>query len=108
MATRGIRGAINVSEDTLARDIVEKVGPGGHFLKEQHTFKNFRNELWMPTLLTRQPRDIWSREGSKDMSRRIREKVQRIIETHKAPPLPDKTLDALEKLKIKGDKELTG
>ena len=107
MTKRFVRG-IEVTAETLARNIVEKVGPGGHFLKEQHTFKNFRNELWVPTLLTRQPRNIWNREGSKDMSQRIRDKVQKIIETHKVPPLPDKIVAELETLKIKGEKELIG
>jgi hypothetical protein len=40
------------------------------------------------------------------MSQRVAEKVRNIIDTHKVPPLPDKTLAALEKLKISGEKEL--
>ena len=107
MTKRFVRG-IDVTPESLARDIVEKVGPGGHFLQEQHTFKNFRNELWVPSLLTRQPRDVWRQQGSKDMSQRIQEKVRKIIETHKVPSLPDKTLAELERMKIKGEKELTG
>ena len=107
MTKRFIRG-IEVNAESLARHIVEKVGPGGHFLQEQHTFKNFRNELWVPSLLTRQPRDVWRQQGSKDMSQRIQEKVRKIIETHKVPSLPDKTLAELERMKIKGEKELTG
>jgi trimethylamine--corrinoid protein Co-methyltransferase len=100
-----IRG-VDVSEETLARDVIEKVGPGGHFLDQDHTFKHFRKELWMPRLLTRQPYDIWSQRGSKDMSQRVAERVREILETHPVPPLPDKTLAALEKLRIKGEKEL--
>ena len=107
MAKRFIRG-IEVTPESLARDIVEKVGPGGHFLQEQHTFKHFRNELWVPSLLTRQPRDVWREQGSKDMSQRIQEKVRNIVETHQVPPLPDKTLSELERIKIDGEKELTG
>ena len=107
MTKRFVRG-IDVTPESLARDIVEKVGPGGHFLQEQHTFENFRNELWVPSLLTRQPRDVWRQQGSKDMSQRIQEKVRKIIETHKVPSLPDKTLAELERMKIKGEKELTG
>jgi len=106
MAKRFIRG-IEVTAETLARSVIEKVGPGGHFLQEDHTYEHFRKELWIPTLMARQPYDIWSQEGSKDMSQRAAEKVRNIIETHKVPPLPDKTLAALEKLKISGEKELT-
>jgi trimethylamine--corrinoid protein Co-methyltransferase len=107
MTKRFIRG-IEVTKESLARNIVEKVGPGGHFLRERHTFKHFRNELWVPSLLTRQARDIWRQEGSKDISQRIQEKVRNIIETHKVPPLADKTLTELERMRIKGETELVG
>jgi trimethylamine--corrinoid protein Co-methyltransferase len=94
MTKRFIRG-IDVSAETLARDVIEKVGPGGHFLQEDHTYEHFRKELWIPSLMARQPYDLWSQE-----------KVRNIIDTHKVPPLPGKTVTALEKLKVSGEKEL--
>jgi trimethylamine--corrinoid protein Co-methyltransferase len=106
MAKRFIRG-ITVNAETLARDVIQKVGPGGNFIQEEHTFRHFRNELWMPTLMSRQPYETWRQEGSKDMSRRVQEKVKAILDTHKVPLLPDKTLAALEKLKLDGERELT-
>ena len=106
MAKRFIQG-IEVTAETLARSVIEKVGPGGHFLQEDHTYEHFRKELWIPSLMARQPYDLWSQQGSKDMSQRVAEKVRNIIDTHKVPPLLDKTLAALEKLKISGEKELT-
>ena len=107
MAKHFIRG-VDVSPETLARDVIEKVGPGGHFLDQDHTFEHFRKELWVPRLLTRQPYDIWSEGGAKDMSQRVAERVRNIIETHQVPPLPDKTLSELEKIKIDGEKILAG
>jgi trimethylamine--corrinoid protein Co-methyltransferase len=106
MAKRFIRG-ITVNAETLARDVIQKVGPGGNFIQEEHTFRHFRNELWMPTLMSRQPYETWRQEGSKDMSRRVQDKVKAILDTHKVPLLPDKTLAALEKLKLDGERELT-
>lgn len=106
MAKRFIRG-IEVTPETLARDVIQKVGPGGNFLQEEHTFRHFRQELWMPTLMSRQPYGIWQQEGSKDMAVRVQEKVKEILESHKNSQLPDNTLSALEKLKLDGEKELT-
>ena len=106
MAKHFIRG-VDVSAETLARDVIERVGPGGHYLDQDHTFEHFRKELWIPRLLTRQPYDIWSEAGAKDMSQRVAERVREILETHPVPQLPDKTLAALEKLRIKAAKELT-
>ena len=106
MAKRFIRG-ITVNAETLARDVIQKVGPGGNFIQEEHTFRHFRNELWIPTLMSRQPYETWRQQGSKDMGRRVQEKVKAILDTHKVPPLPDKTLAALEKMKLDGERELT-
>jgi trimethylamine--corrinoid protein Co-methyltransferase len=105
MTKRFIRG-IDVTPETLAREIIQKVGPGGHFLQDDHTYRHFRQQLWIPTLMTRQPYDIWRQNGSKDMSVRVQEKVRKILETHKVLALPDNTLAALEKLKRKGEQEL--
>ena len=107
MAKRFIRG-IEVNADTLAREIVQKVGAGGNFLQQEHTFRHFRNELWRPSLMSRQAYGTWRQQGSKDMSVQVRGKVKEILETHKVPALPDKTLSALAKLKLNGERELTG
>jgi trimethylamine--corrinoid protein Co-methyltransferase len=106
MAKRFIRG-IEVNRDTLAREVVQQIGPGGNFIQHEHTFRHFRNELWRPSLLSRQSYDAWRQQGAADMSMRVRAKVKELLETHKLPPLPDKTLAALEKLKRDGEKELT-
>jgi trimethylamine--corrinoid protein Co-methyltransferase len=106
MAKRFIRG-IEVSRETLARGVIEEVGPGGHYLQERHTVRHMRNELWMPQLLARQHRDIWRAEGAKDMAQRVGERAQHLAERHEVPPLPDKLLSTLKTLKRNAIKELT-
>lgn len=106
MAKRFIRG-IEVNQETLAQDVIEQVGPGGQYLDQDHTLKHFKDELWRPKLLTRQSRIAWEKSGSKDMSQRIREELRKIVETHEVPPLPDKTLTTLEKIKKARDQEIT-
>jgi len=105
MAKRFIRG-IEVNAETLARGVIEQVGPGGHFLQEKHTVRHMRNELWMPELLARQHRDVWQAEGAKDMAQRVGERVREIVERHHVPALSDDTLTTLERLKRKGEAEL--
>jgi len=105
MAKRFIR-SFEVNTRTLARSVIEQVGPGGHFLQEDHTYDLFREELWRPTLLARQGYDDWEQAGAKDMAQRIRERVVEIIESHQVSPLPDKTVAALTKLRQKGEEEL--
>ena len=103
--TKRFISGIEVNRETIAREIIEAVGPGGHFLQQPHTVRHLRRELWRSELLTRQPYVTWEKEGSKDMGRRIQEKLKDIIENHEVPPLPDKVLSALQRIKRSSEKE---
>ncbi|GAB4446984.1 MAG: trimethylamine methyltransferase MttB [Anaerolineae bacterium] len=105
MAKRFLRG-IEVTPETLARDVVARVGPAGHYLEDDHTYDHFKDQLWRPTLLDRQGRDDWELAGSKDMAARVKEATLSIIETHQPAPLPEKTLAALAELREKGAADL--
>ncbi|RLB14423.1 MAG: hypothetical protein DRG82_13810, partial [Deltaproteobacteria bacterium] len=105
MTKRFLRG-LEINAETLARDVISKVGPGGNFLQEKHTFQNFRKELWRPNIFTRQNYNAWHAEGAKDTADRISEEIRRLVETHQASSLPSETLAALDRLKAKGEKEL--
>ncbi len=105
MAKRFIRG-IEVNAETLARGLIEKVGPGGHFLDQDHTYDHFKSELWMPGLMTRSAAEDWRSQGAKDLATRIQEQLEDIVKNHEAPSLPQNTLSALKTIRQKGEKEL--
>jgi trimethylamine--corrinoid protein Co-methyltransferase len=105
MAKRFIRG-IEVNPETLARDLIEKVGPGGHFLDQNHTYDHFKKELWMPGLMTRSAGEDWRSQGAKDLAVRIQEQLEDIVKNHAAPALPGNTLTALETIRQRGVKEM--
>lgn len=44
---------IEVSEETLAVDVIRSVGIGGNFLSEKHTVDNFKKIMWFPQFLDR-------------------------------------------------------
>jgi len=77
-----ILGGVVVDDEHLAVDVIDKVGPGGHYLAEDHTMAHFR-ENWAPTLINRLRIDGWKAEGSKTMGQRAKEKCQDIINNHK-------------------------
>jgi trimethylamine--corrinoid protein Co-methyltransferase len=106
MTKRLVRG-IEVNADTVNRTLIEKVGPGGSYIQDEHTFNNFRKELWLPSLMTRQRYNDWQARGAKNTAQRVQEKIDKIMATHKIAPLPDKVLTALEKIKQIGGKELS-
>ncbi|WP_028307168.1 trimethylamine methyltransferase family protein, partial [Desulfitibacter alkalitolerans] len=87
MARRVTRG-IEVNDETLALDIIDKVGPGGHFLAEDHTFRHFKKESWFPSLINRQRYEMWEASGAKTLTQVANEKVKDIIENYEPEPLP--------------------
>ena len=45
---RDVRRDVSIDEDHFAVDLIEKVGPGGSFLKEPHTTRNMRKDVFLP------------------------------------------------------------
>jgi len=105
MTKRFVEG-ITVTRETLARQVIEDVGPGGHFLVQPHTLNNFKKELWPAKLLNHQSIDAWNGAGKPSMEDRVKEEVGHITETHKPEPLDDKVLAELERLQKEGEKEI--
>jgi trimethylamine--corrinoid protein Co-methyltransferase len=87
LARRVLRG-IEVSEETLMLDLIDEVGPGGHFIATKETVRRCREEIWMPTLMSREPWEDWAASGRQTMLDRVRERVRSILATHESPSLP--------------------
>ena len=89
---RHIARGLRVDEDTLAVDVIDRVGPGGHFLSDDHTVKHYREEFWFPTLMDRKQYENWVGAGSKTMGDRIKDNIAKITTTHEVAPIPADTL----------------
>jgi trimethylamine--corrinoid protein Co-methyltransferase len=86
-----IKRTYDVNADTIAFDVIEAVGPGGHFLDKDHTFDHFRTALYKPALFDRDNFDLWQAEGSKQISQKANQKFKKILSEHIAPDLPADT-----------------
>ncbi len=78
---------LEISEETLALDVIHATGPDGHFLETDHTLRHVR-DVWTPTLLDRNDFDTWTSKGSSTLQERANQQVKDIIKTHRAEPLP--------------------
>ncbi len=78
---------IAVNDETLGIDIMEKVGPGGHFLNQRHTLANFQREHFTPTLCDRDSHEGWLEKGRPGMRERAKEAVRKILKEHQPTPL---------------------
>jgi trimethylamine--corrinoid protein Co-methyltransferase len=85
---------IPVSEETLALDQIKKVGPGGQFLDQEYTLRNYRRHQWQPRLTARMEWNEFQRvQGGRDMRQRANVEARHILETHH-PRLLDESLAA--------------
>jgi trimethylamine--corrinoid protein Co-methyltransferase len=84
---RRFMGGMPVNEETLALDVIDEIGPHGHYLEHEHTMKHFRDE-WYPQLLDTGKYDDWVAAGSKTMGQRAGERIDQILEEHQPEPLP--------------------
>ena len=88
MVKRLLRG-IKVNADTIMLDLIEQIGPGGHFLGESSSAKLCRQEVWVPRLMDRNSYVVWEQKGRRTMEARAEARVRAILENHQPEPLDD-------------------
>jgi trimethylamine--corrinoid protein Co-methyltransferase len=86
---------LEISEETLALDLIHEIGPDGHFIETRHTLRHVRED-WRPTLLDRFSYHRWAAEGATTLQGRANHKVREIIENHRAEPLPEDVIKEIE------------
>jgi trimethylamine--corrinoid protein Co-methyltransferase len=88
---------VDVSDEALALDVIDRVGPGGHFLAEEHTLRHFRQN-WYPGLLDRRNRAAWEEDGQLTLGDRATARVRQILDTHAPPLLREATASLLDSI----------
>jgi trimethylamine--corrinoid protein Co-methyltransferase len=97
MVKRILRG-IPVNDETKALDVMDSVGPGGHYLEHDHTYNRFKTEIWRPKMLNRQNWENWTADGGKRYSDRVHERVIEILETETEPLLDEAMYKELHRI----------
>lgn len=87
--TRYFAGGLPVNKATLALDATKRVRPGGGYIADKHTLKNFRTAQWFPNVIDRNDYTSWVEKGRKDMFTRANERAREILAEHEVPPLSD-------------------
>ncbi len=77
---------IEVSQETLMVEEIDRVGPGGHYLNTDQTLKRFR-DFWYPSLFDRGRREEWLKAGETTLGQRLQARVREILKEHRAAPL---------------------
>ena len=94
MINRVLSG-INVNEDTMAFDVIERVGSGGNFVTEDHTIDHMNDEFFYPNLSVRSNFDIWEERGKQNMLSQAYIRVREILEDGKDGILDHETISEI-------------
>jgi len=86
---------IQIDEEHLSADLIERVGIGQHFLKRPETLASLRAEYVR----------VWPPMG-RNMLDLVHEEAQQILESHRPPALPDGALEKMQEILTEADKKL--
>jgi len=97
MVRRIIR-SFEINTETLALEVIQRVGPGGQFVTDEHTYRHFKEEMWFPRLITRQRYEDWENTGMLTMGDRANKRAREILESHQVEPLAQDVAEGVKEL----------
>lgn len=97
MIDHALKG-INVNADTLATEIIDTVGPEGHFLGQKHTMNHLESEHYLPKLSNRQSRIDWEADGAMDLEEVAKKEVRNILKNYQPTPLEKSVCTELKQI----------
>ena len=96
---------IEINNETLALDVVRKVGIGGNFIAEMHTAEHFRDELFLSNLFETTQWSNAHNQDVKGMENKAYELARKIWEEKPEPILDDEKIKAIDDLIARAEKE---
>ncbi len=87
---------LEISEDTLALDLIHQIGPDGNFVESRHTLQHVRDD-WVPRLMDRNNYLRWQSKGGTTVQQRANHEVREILANHRTgAPLPSAVVQKLQ------------
>lgn len=97
MIFRAVKG-IEVTAETLGVEVIERVGPGGNYLTEEHTRAFMRREYYQGKLSYRAGSASWEAAGYATVVEAARERVRKIVETRERQALPREVVAEVQRI----------
>ncbi|MCL2529818.1 MAG: trimethylamine methyltransferase family protein [Coriobacteriia bacterium] len=99
---RRIMDGLPLTRETMALDAIREVGPGGHYLANDHTLEHYR-ENWFPDVTDRNTFERWTELGATTMEERCKAKIKLILDEPPVAYNEQVINDVLEKITEKDD-----
>ena len=101
-----ILNGMELDDDTLAWDVVNRVGPGGHFLEEVHTRRYLRRQYYSRQTANRLAPEAWASAGALDTRARATEQVQKLLAEPEIPVVSEDVLREMRCLLRRAQEDL--
>ena len=101
-----LQRGIEVSEGTIAEEVITSLGHKADYLGHDHTLDHFRSELFMPDVAYCGRRELWEQAGSPSMHDRARECVAEILAAPREPLIAEDVAAELRSIEAKWMEEL--
>ena len=102
-----MRKGIEISEETLALDLIDELGPGGTYIAEEHTVEHCY-DYWRSPLFTHETHEEWSTNQRKTMEDRLHERVDTILKKGCTCPLPPVKAGKIDAICERAQKRIMG
>jgi trimethylamine--corrinoid protein Co-methyltransferase len=103
MVKRVIQG-IDVTDETMAVDMINQIHEKKNYLREQHTLRHMRTQS-KPRLFDRTTRTTWRVNGARDTNQQAKEEARKILKTHQPEPLSEDVKRTLREIVASAEKE---
>lgn len=98
-----LTAGMEISEETLAEEVIREVGPGGAFMAKDHTIDHIY-DFWQADVL--KPRTSTAKD-QRTLEERLNDRVCEILREGTKHPLPEKTQAQIDAIMEKAVRELT-
>jgi trimethylamine--corrinoid protein Co-methyltransferase len=91
---RQLRG-VEVDEDTLAYEVIARVGPQNHYMEDDHTFAYMRSEYYRSPIANRVDSRAWKSHGAKDLWQVAAERVKTLLAAPEEPKIDEDIINEI-------------
>ena len=99
--TKRFLDAYEITDETLGLEVINEVGPRGHFLEPPHILAHYKDDVWRPRVFDRRTFEAWSTSGAEPISAALAKRAGQVLDTHRAPELSVDRIGAMDAILAK-------
>lgn len=78
---------VEISDETLAFEMIRQVGPGGHHFGSEHTIARYEHAFFREFVADRQNYGVWQERGAEDAATRANQIWKRLLDSYEEPAI---------------------